>query len=76
MHMAEQAIVASAVYGLPATHIGSSCFDWYKRLPLLVGTPDVIEDTPSIIDGLAAVPEALLGVPEEWNTAPSAALGG
>lgn len=75
MHIAEQAIVASAVNGLPATHIGSSCFDWYKRLPLLVGTPGVIESTPSIIDGLAAVPEALLGVPEEWNTAPSAALG-
>jgi putative flippase GtrA len=68
MHIVEQAIVAAAVDGLPATHIGSSCFDWYKRLPLLVGAPSVSDES-------AAVSEALLVISEDWNTAPSGVVG-
>lgn len=36
LHRAEQAIVASAIRGLPAHHLYSSRYDWYKRLPQLV----------------------------------------
>lgn len=69
MHIAEQAIVESAVSTLPATHIGSSCFDWYKRLPLLVNLP-VVSDEFAPVD-----PEAQVVTPEDWNLAPSGAVG-
>ncbi|HQY89968.1 glycosyltransferase family 2 protein [Caldilinea sp.] len=36
LHEAEQAIVTSAVTGMPATRMGSSTFDWYRRLPVLL----------------------------------------
>jgi hypothetical protein len=39
LHEAEQEIVASAIQGLPAVHLRSSRYDWYKRLPQLVNQP-------------------------------------
>jgi glycosyltransferase involved in cell wall biosynthesis len=44
MHEAEQEIVAAAVEPLPATHIGSSRYDWYKRLPSLVRAREVAQE--------------------------------
>ncbi len=38
----EQGIVMSAVADVPATRMGSSCYDWYKRLPSLI-----IDDLPA-----------------------------
>ena len=43
LHSVEQATVTSAVNNLPATLMGSSCFDWYKRLPKVMGPQ--VEDT-------------------------------
>lgn len=37
LHSVEQATVSAAVNNLPATLMGSSCFDWYKRLPKVIG---------------------------------------
>ena len=36
LHEAEKAVVASAIRGVPAVHLRSSSYDWYKRLPGLV----------------------------------------
>jgi putative flippase GtrA len=73
MHEAEQAIVAAAVDPLPATHIGSSCYDWYKRLPLLVRAHEANHEASL---GLVTVAtEAISGSSEEWDLATNGALG-
>jgi dolichol-phosphate mannosyltransferase len=40
LHEAEKAIVTSAVQELPGVHLKSSSYDWYKRLPKLVGSQE------------------------------------
>jgi dolichol-phosphate mannosyltransferase len=39
LHEVERAIVSSAIQTLPGVHLKSSSYDWYKRLPKLIGAP-------------------------------------
>lgn len=53
-HQAEKEIVQAAIANLPAIHLRRSNYDWYQRMPALIGNVAWVVDAPIPVPALTA----------------------
>ncbi len=53
-HQAEKEIVQAALTNLPAIHLRRSNYDWYQRMPALIGNVAWVSDAPIPVPALTA----------------------